>query len=128
MKIIFPLACLSVLAGCTPYPKIEPKSLRFLSEPEGAVVTISTTGASCVTPCALQFTSIQSFTANFAKPGFASQSVLVASATSTSIVDGFTPSISIGPVQISGPDNYDRGRFQHSFIPDPVSVRLNPAQ
>lgn len=118
---------LGMLGGCGTLPAPGRQSIRFLSQPEGALVT-SSLGTSCLTPCALEAPLREGFAVTLSKPGFLSQTVNVVSILSQAHNHGITlvPGIRLG---VSGRDSLARNEtgFQRELQPNPVQVKLEPA-
>ncbi|OQW52655.1 hypothetical protein [Candidatus Raskinella chloraquaticus] len=119
---------MAVLAGCANLPSGGRQPVRFLSQPEGALVTTSL-GPSCVTPCTLDLSRFDGFEAVFTKAGYASGKVLVASIFSPGRSDGVTiaPGIRFGLTErnsLSDPG----ANFRRELVPNPVQIVLEPGQ
>ena len=117
-----------MLAACANLPSGGRQSVRFQSQPDGALVTTSL-GPSCITPCALDLSRFDGFEAVFTKPGYASGKVLVASIFSPARSDGVTiaPGVRFGLTErnsLSDPG----ANFRRELVPNPVRLVLVPGQ
>jgi hypothetical protein len=120
------LACAALLgaSGCAGLPSGGRNTVRFVSDPPGALATTSL-GPSCTTPCALAISRLDDFEVSFALAGHATRSVRVRS------VEQETPGIrsEVGGVTvrfgtIERPDLQDQRQFRRIHAPNPVEVAL----
>lgn len=119
---------LAAVSACANLPRGGQESVRFLSDPEGALATTNK-NASCLTPCTLQFSRFEDFQVTFTKDGFASQTVNVASILGAGRADGIAiaPGIRFGLAERNTLS--DAGaNFRRQLLPNPVFVKLAPAQ
>lgn len=120
-------ALTAALAACANLPSGGRQTMRFLSQPEGALVTTSL-GPSCTTPCSLQMSRFDGFEAMFTRPGYASRKIVVASIFSPDRGNGVTivPGIRIGVAErntLADPG----ANFRRELLPNPVEATLEPA-
>ncbi|WP_395760121.1 hypothetical protein [Candidatus Raskinella chloraquaticus] len=127
LPLVLSLAC-AILSSCANLPSGGRQSVRFQSQPEGALVTTSL-GPSCVTPCSLDLSRFDGFEAVFTKAGYASGKVLVASIFSPGRSDGVTiaPGIRFGLTDRNS--LADPGaNFRRELLPNPVQIVLQTGQ
>ena len=109
------------LGGCATLTRGTSDEVAVLSEPAGASVT-SSVGASCAaTPCSLVVARDAIFTVTVAKPGFASQTVPVATRVSGAGVALASENIATAGLGIAV-DAATGAALEH--VPNPVSVTL----
>jgi hypothetical protein len=121
------LAAALVLAGCQALPSGGRSVVRFVSEPAGATVTLSS-GETCVTPCQLSVSRRDDFVATFALRGHVSHSVQVVSEPPGRLAGGISPvpGLRVGIVNQTAMAD-PAGTFMREHRPNPVVVRLQPS-
>ena len=109
------------LGGCATLTRGTSDEIAVLSEPAGASVT-SSVGASCAaTPCSLTVARDAAFTVTVAKPGFASQTVPVATRLSGEGAAMASENVATAGLGIAV-DAATGAALEH--VPNPVSVTL----
>ncbi len=109
------------LAGCATLTRGTSDEVAVISDPPGAAVT-TTLGTGCAaTPCTLDVARDATFTVTVAKPGYASQSVPVATQISSIGAASATENISTAGLGLAV-DAATGAILEH--VPNPVSVVL----
>ena len=123
------LALLAVsVAGCANLPSGGRSTVRFISEPAGAVATTSL-GPSCTTPCALAISRLDEFSVTFTLDGHQPRTVHVVSV-EPRLSGGLRTEVggigvNVGLVNQSGMQD-PTGQFRREHTPNPVSVIMQP--
>lgn len=115
------------LASCTNLPSGGRNTVRFITEPAGALATTSL-GPSCTTPCALPISRLDNFSVTFTLDGHESRTVDVASieprlsgGMRVTEVGGY--GVRVGLVNNSSMQD-PAGNFRREHTPNPVEAVL----
>jgi hypothetical protein len=111
------------LAGCATVVRGAHEPFQIVSIPVGAHVQLST-GETCVTPCKLELPRAVAFQARVSLPGYATQTLPVASRGSVGGAVGLVGNGVLGGVVGAGVD-VESGAMR-SLSPNPLRVRLQP--
>lgn len=122
MKAFFVFVPCLMLASCANAPSGSQETVRFISNPPGAVMT-SSTGFSCTTPCEQRVRRDTEFSALFEKPGYQSATINIATKTKN-----YQKSYDLGPmtfgVATATVAGDETGLYDTEHAPNPVSVEL----
>lgn len=111
------------LGGCATVTRGTTNKVTFESEPSGAQMT-ATTGASCQTPCTLEFNRKTDFVAVFTKEGFQETRIPVNTRVAGEGALGFAGNIIAGGGIGMVADAVSGATLEH--YPNPVIARLEP--
>lgn len=128
MRIALLVLAALPLAACANLPSGGRNTVRFISEPEGALATTSL-GPSCTTPCRLSISRLEEFSVTFTLDGHEPRTVNVVSrepALSGGVrteVGGI--GVRVGLINQSSMQD-PTGQFRREHTPNPVEVVLRP--
>lgn len=115
------------LAGCASLPSGGRNTVRFITEPPGAVARTSI-GQSCTTPCALSISRLDPFSVTFELAGHEPVTVNVLSTEPPSEglrtnVGGMGVRVGLSDGTVAGDPGF---QFRRVHQPNPVEARLRP--
>lgn len=129
MKAAIAIGCGLLLASCANLPSGGRNTVRFITEPEGALARTSL-GQTCTTPCALSISRLDPFTVTFEKDGFEPVTINVASTEPSAPgvrtnVGGVGVRFGVADTggAVPGDANF---QFRRVHQPNPVEARLRP--
>lgn len=119
-------SCIALsLGGCATVTRGMSEQVNFTSEPSGASMRTST-GLTCpTTPCTLDISRKQAFTATFSLPGYVDQNIEVTTELAGNGAAGFAGNVILGGVIGMGTDVATGATLNHS--PNPVHAVLAKA-
>lgn len=129
MRIVAAALAAMLLTACAGLPSGGRNTVRFVTEPAGALATTSL-GPSCTTPCALSISRLDDFSVTFTLAGHEPRTVNVVSI-EPRLSGGVRTEIGgmgvrVGLVNQSSMQD-PTGQFRREHTPNPVEAALRPA-